>query len=305
MSGRISRTIRAEGNLPMNNHASMLDLTGKTAVVTGASYGLGVTMAETLAGAGATVALVARSAEKLQQVAEKIEKQGGNTVVFTCDVGDPAQVARMAAAILAKFGRVDILVNNAGVAAEAGAMPEMIPDELFEQTVRINLLGLWYCCREFGAAMLREGKGGSIINIASIAGMAGWRDAAPAYQATKAAVINLTKNLACSWGDRRVRVNAIAPGWFPSELTKPLFAMGSMTARLSAGAALGRLGNPEELAGPLLFLASDASSFVTGHTLVVDGGFSAGSGQFSWPEEFYGIMEEAMPNGTGKRIMPA
>ncbi len=288
----------------MNNCASMFDLTGKTAVVTGASYGLGVTMAETLAGAGAQVALVARSAEKLQRVAEKIEKNGGNASVFACDVGDSAQVAKMAAAIIAKCGRVDIVVNNAGVAAEGGAMPELVPNDLFEQTVRINLLGLWYCCREFGAAMLREGKGGSIINIASIAGMAGWRDAAPAYQATKAAVINLTKNLACSWGDRRVRVNAIAPGWFPSELTNPLLAIGSMTARLSAGAALGRLGDPEELAGPLLFLASEASSFVTGHTLVVDGGFSAGSGQFSWPEEFYGIMGEAMPNGIGKRIMP-
>jgi NAD(P)-dependent dehydrogenase (short-subunit alcohol dehydrogenase family) len=296
--------IRTEGHLSMNAHASMFDLQGKTAVVTGGSYGLGVIMAETLAEAGARVALVARSAEKLQQVEDAIEKKGGDAAAFACDVGDPAQVAKMAAAVLAKFGRVDILVNNAGIAAESGAMPEMVPNELFEQTVRINLLGLWYCCREFGAAMLRDGKGGSIINISSIAGMAGWRDSAPAYHATKAAVINLTKNLACSWGDRRVRVNSIAPGWFPSELTKPLFAMGSTTARLSAGAAMGRLGDPKELAGPLLFLASEASSFVTGHTLVVDGGFSAGSGQFSWPEEFYGIMEEAMPNGIGKRIMP-
>jgi len=288
----------------MNNHASMFDLAGKTAVVTGASYVLGVTMAETLAEAGAQVALVARSAGKLQSVADVIAKQGGTAVAFVCDVGDSAQVAKMAAAVLAKFGRVDILMNNAGIVADGGAMPEMLPNELFEQTVRINLLGLWYCCREFGAAMLREGKGGSIINISSIAGMAGWRDNAPAYQATKAAVINLTKNLACSWGDRRVRVNAIAPGWFPSELTKPLLAMSSMIERLSAGAALGRLGDPKELVGPLLFLASEASSFVTGHTLVVDGGFSAGSGQFSFPEEFYAIMGEAMPNGIGKRIMP-
>jgi NAD(P)-dependent dehydrogenase (short-subunit alcohol dehydrogenase family) len=184
-------------------------------------------------------------------------------------------------------------------------MPERVPDELFEKTVRINLFGVWYCCREVGGSMLRDGKGGSIINIASISGMAGWRDHPPAYQATKAAVINLTRNLACSWGDRGVRVNAIAPGWFPSEMTNPFLDMGPLTARLCAAAPLGRLGDPKELAGPLLFLASEASSFVTGHTLVVDGGFSAGSGQFSFPEETYRVLEELMPGGIGKRIMPA
>ncbi len=289
----------------MSHHVSLFDLAGKTAVVTGASYGLGVTMAETLAQAGARVALVARSVDKLQRVAEDIKKQGGTAEVVTCDVGDSAQVAKMAATVLQKFGRVDILVNNAGVAAEGGAMPERVPHDLFEKTVRINLFGVWYCCREIGASMLRDGKGGSIINIASISGMAGWRDNPPAYQATKAAVINLTRNLACSWGDRRVRVNAIAPGWFPSEMTNPLFDMGPLTERLCAAAPLGRLGDPKELAGPLLFLASEASSFVTGHTLVVDGGFSAGSGQFSFPEETYRALEELMPGGIGKRIMPA
>jgi NAD(P)-dependent dehydrogenase (short-subunit alcohol dehydrogenase family) len=289
----------------MNPAASLFNLAGKTAIVTGASYGLGVTMAETLAQAGARVALVARTADKLQRVADDIRKLGGMAEVFTCDVGDPAQVARMTTAVLQKFGRVDILVNNAGVVADGGAMPEKVPHDLFEKTVRINLFGVWYCCREIGASMLRDGKGGSIINIASISGMAGWRDNPPAYQATKAAVINLTRNLACSWGDRGVRVNAIAPGWFPSEMTNPFLAMGPLTERLSAAAPLGRLGDPKELAGPLLLLASDASSFMTGHTLVVDGGFSAGSGQFSLPEETYRSFEELMPDGIGRRIMPA
>jgi gluconate 5-dehydrogenase len=289
----------------MNPAASLFNLAGKTAIVTGASYGLGVTMAETLAQAGARVALVARTADKLQRVADDIRKLGGMAEVFTCDVGDPAQVARMTTAVLQKFGRVDILVNNAGVVADGGAMPEKVPHDLFEKTVRINLFGVWYCCREIGASMLRDGKGGSIINIASISGMAGWRDNPPAYQATKAAVINLTRNLACSWGDRGVRVNAIAPGWFPSEMTNPFLGMGPLTERLSAAAPLGRLGDPKELAGPLLLLASDASSFMTGHTLVVDGGFSAGSGQFSLPEETYRAFEELMPDGIGRRIMPA
>ena len=143
----------------MNTDLSMFDLTGKTAVVTGASYGLGVTMAETLARAGAKVALVARSVDKLQRVAEQIQVQGGTAAVVGCDVGDSAQVASMAATVLRKWGRVDILVNNAGIAADGGAMPERVPHELFEQTVRVNLLGVWYGCQEFGAAMLRDGKG--------------------------------------------------------------------------------------------------------------------------------------------------
>ena len=289
----------------MNPAASLFNLAGKTAIVTGASYGLGVTMAETLAGAGARVALVARSVDKLQRVADDIRKQGGMAEVFTCDVGDSAQVATTAAAVLQEFGRVDILVNNAGIAADGGAMPERVPHDLFEKTVRINLFGVWYCCREIGGSMLRDGKGGSIINIASISGMAGWRDNPPAYQATKAAVINLTRNLACSWGDRGVRVNAIAPGWFPSEMTNVFLGMGPLTERLCAAAPLGRLGDPKELAGPLLLLASEASSFMTGHTLVVDGGFSAGSGQFSLPDETYRAFAELMPDGIGKRIMPA
>jgi NAD(P)-dependent dehydrogenase (short-subunit alcohol dehydrogenase family) len=153
--------------------------------------------------------------------------------------------------------------------------------------------------------MLASGKPGSIINISSIAGMAGWRDNPPAYQATKAAVINLTRNLACSWSDRGVRVNAIAPGWFPSELTNPLFGIGESTARILAATPMGRLGRPEELSGALLFLASDASTFVTGHTLVVDGGFSAGSGDFAWPDSTRAAFENMLPNDMGKRIKPS
>jgi hypothetical protein len=117
-------------------------------------------------------------------------------------------------------------------------------------------------------------------------------------------VINLTRNLACSWADRGVRVNAIAPGWFPSEMTDPFFAMGSMKAWAASTAPMGRVGNPDELTGPVLFLASDASSFVTGQTLVVDGGLSATSGYCPMPEDFYQQLEAAMPNGLGKRIVP-
>ena len=286
----------------MPTPAALFDLTGKVAVVTGASYGLGVTFAETLASAGAKVALAARSADKLQSVAEKIARAGGIAAPFSCDVADPAQVAALVHAVAAKWGHTDILVNNAGIAADAGAVPEKVPHDLFAKTVQVNLMGVWYCCRDFGAAMLRRGNGGSIINIASIAGMAGWRDNPPAYQATKAAVINLTRNLACSWADRRVRVNSLCPGWFPSELTSQFFDVGDVGKHIASVTPMRRIGKVEELVGPLLYLASEASSFVTGTTLVVDGGFDAGSGEFAFPDATHEAFAKAMPNETGKRI---
>ena len=288
----------------MPNAASLFDLKNKIAVVTGASYGLGVTFAETLAAAGAKVALAARSADKLAAVAEKISQAGGTAAAFSCDVSDPTQVARLVAAVTEKFGPADILVNNAGIAADVGPVPEKLPHDLFSQTVQVNLMGVWYGCRDFGAAMLRRGQGGSIINIASIAGLAGWANNPPAYQATKAAVINLTQNLACSWADRRVRVNALCPGWFPSELTGPLFGLPDSLARIVTATPMRRLGKPEELSGALLFLASDASSFVTGTTLVVDGGFNAGSGDFAWPASSNKIMADTIPNNLAHPITP-
>ncbi len=184
-------------------------------------------------------------------------------------------------------------------------MPERLPDELFEQTVRVNLLGTWYCCREVGERMLRDGKGGSIINISSGAGVGGQQNFPPAYLATKAAVINLTRTLACSWGDRGVRVNAIAPGWFPSEMTEPFFAAPAFFERIKGQAAMRRVGDPSELAGALLLLASNASSFMTGHTLVVDGGLTASVGATPFSEEVFAEFASAVPNGLGERIMPS
>ena len=287
---------------PLENLFSLQD---KTALVTGASYGLGVTLAETLSRAGARVVLAARSVDKLKAVEETIGRTGGRALAVTCDVGDPAQVEAMVATAAEHFGRIDILVNNAGVAVDGGIMPERIPNDLFEQTVRVNLLGSWYCCRAVGTLMLKDGKGGSIINIASGAGMGGLRDFPAAYQATKAAVINLTRNLACSWGDRGVRVNAIAPGWFPSEMTAKWLDIPSFREWTKKVAPMGRVGEPAELAGPLLFLASEASSFVTGHTLAVDGGLTASIGGSPWSEDFYRLLGELLPEDLGKRIRPS
>ena len=280
----------------------VFDIAGKVAVITGASYGLGTVFAETLAAAGARVVLTARSAERLEHLAERLRKSGGEALAVACDVGESAQVKAMVEAACARFGRVDVLVNNAGIAADALIAPERIPDSAFEQTIRINLLGAWYCCRETGVRMLADGRGGSIINIASMLGVGGQQGMPPAYQASKAALINLTRNLACNWANRGVRVNAIAPGWFPSELTSGLLSVPAFRSWVEGQAPMSRVGNPAELAGPLLFLASDASSFVTGQTLCVDGGVSAAIGCLAYPAELFEMHAEGLPDNLGKRI---
>ena len=282
---------------------SLFSLKGKTALVTGASYGLGVTFAETLAGAGANLVLAARSLDKLQALAERLGAGGHKTLAVKCDVGNAEDVALMVAAAWQHFGRIDILVNNAGVVAEATIVPEKIPHELFEQTMRVNVLGTWYCCREVAARQLADGKGGSIINIASIAGLTGVADFPTAYQTSKAAVINLTRNLACSWADRGIRVNAIAPGWFPSEMTGPIFGIEAFKRWVTEAAPQGRVGDPNELAGPLLLLASGAGSFMTGHTLVVDGGLSATGAGGNMPQSVSDIFAAHTPNGLARRIV--
>ena len=286
----------------MANYDTLFDIAGKNAIVTGASSGLGVTFASILAERGANVALAARRTERLKQVTEKISKAGGTALPLTCDVTDPDQVKIMVEEAVQQFGRVDILINNAGV-VDIG-MPEKVPNEAFEQTVRVNLLGVWYCCREVGQRMLADGKGGCIINITSNAGLNGQQNFPVAYQATKAAIINLTRNLASSWGDRGVRVNAIAPGWFPSEMTESWLAAPVFLEHVKKMSPLGRIGTPSELAGALLLLASDASSFITGHTLVVDGGASTSMGLPFMSDELFKLMAE-LPGGLGRRIMPS
>src|SRR5919112_9638 len=223
------------------------DLEGKTALVTGASSGLGVTFARALGNAGANVVLVARRVDRLEQLAAEIQATGVQSLSLPCDVGDAAAVAAMVSTAWNRFGRIDILVNGAGVAAEGAVVPQKVPPELFEQTMRVNVMGTFYCCRDLAALMLADGKGGSIINVASISGMAGTANFPVAYQASKAAVINLTRALACSWSDRGVRVNALAPGWFPSEMTESLFAMPPFMDWACAAAPMKRVGDPQGL----------------------------------------------------------
>ena len=288
----------------MLSHDPIFSVKDKTAVITGASSGLGVTFAQVLAERGANVVLSARRVENLNRLKESLDSENFSSMVAQCDVTESAQVANMFTKAEEKFGRVDILVNNAGQIAEAGSVPENITDAMFEQTVKVNLIGLWYCCKEAGRRMLSDGRGGSIINLSSVAGLNGMRGMPAAYQATKGAVTNLTKSLAANWADRGVRVNAIAPGWFPSEMTGPWVKKGMFLDHLSANSPMGRIGKPEELAGALLLLASGASSFINGEIISVDGGVNASTGLPFFTEEMFNVMEKAVPGDLAKRVKP-
>lgn len=270
----------------------LFSLKGRTAIVTGASYGLGARMAVTLAEAGANVVLAARSLDKLEEVGKLVEAAGVKALVQRCDVTDPDQVRATVQAAWDAFGRVDILVNNAGVIAETGGMPERVPDALFAQTMMTNVNAVFCFCREVGARQLADGGGGSIINVASIAGLGASAHFPTAYQSSKAAVINMTKNLAVSWASRGVRVNALCPGWFPSEMTAPFFGLPSFASRVSAMTPMGRIGRDHELDGALVYLASDASSYMTGATFVVDGGVSSHLGGVDYSAELFADLTQ-------------
>jgi len=282
--------------------SEVFDVSGKTAIVTGASSGIGESFAEVLSGAGVTVIAAARREDRLTALAERAAADGRTVVPKVCDVTDSAQVEELVDSTVADHGQLDIMVNNAGTSGDGGPTPERLPHALFEQTVQVNLFGTWYGCQAAARHMLADGKGGSIINISSVLGIGGQQNYPPAYMATKAAVINLTRALAVSWGDREVRVNAIAPGWFPSEMSDPYFAAPPFMASILQQQPMGRVGELHELSGPLLFLASDASSYVNGHTLVVDGGLSASYGAARMSEELTGMFASMIPDGLGTRI---
>lgn len=284
--------------------ATLFDLSGRVALITGASSGLGVTFAQGLAEAGADLVLAARRTDKLEQVAAEVAASTGRRVVtVACDVTDEAQVEAAVHTAVTELGRLDICVANAGAVPEAFSMPEKLPADLWRQSIDVNLTGTWFTCQSAGRVMLTLGRG-SIIIISSYTGISGVPNFPPAYQASKAAVMNMTEQLAASWGDRGVRVNALAPGWFPSEMTDAVLAAPNWKARCDAQAPLGRTGNPEELVGPLLLLASDAGSYVTGEIMQVDGGTSAVVGMTPYDEGLFGLHATVMPNGLGEPIRP-
>jgi len=248
--------------------AQIFDLQGNVALVTGASSGLGVRFAECLAENGASVVLVARRADRLAAVKARIEKSGGSALAVEADVCDRAAMAAAFDAAEKNFGTVTILVNNAGV-AHSGRAVELAEEE-WRRVLSTNLDAVFYCAQEVARRLLAAGKGGAIVNIASVLGF-GVAKGVIAYATAKAGVIQLTKALALELAFKGIRVNAIAPGWIVTDLNRDYLASEKGVA-LKRDIPLGRFGEERDLDGPLLLLVSDAGRYVTGATIVADGG---------------------------------
>ena len=280
------------------------NLGGKVSLITGGSYGLGVVWAQALAAAGSDIALTARSGDLLETVAAALRSSTGRTVsTHTGDVTNDADVSRVVGEAVAAHGHVDVLVNNAGVSEATGRSSEQTSSEHFRHAVEVDLVGVWNYAREVGRHMLGRGSG-SIINIASICGMGATEFTNPAYHASKAAVIGLTHQLAAEWADRGVRVNAISPGFFMSEMVREALELTGTRPWIDSRNPMRRMGEHHELVGPVVFLASDAASYVTGVNLPVDGGHSTiiGAAQLQVPWQLWNDPGPINPEGTYKGL---
>lgn len=253
---------------------ALFSLAGKTAVITGGSRGLGLQLAEALVDAGAHVFLTARSAADLRDSAAHLVARGGTVDWEAGDASDPAQITRICSAALERLGHVDVLVNNAG--ATWGAPAEDYPLDAWDRVMNLNVRSVFLFCQYVAKHSMIPRRRGSIINLASIKGLMGNadHDDIVAYNASKAAVINLTRALAGEWGEYGVNVNSIAPGWFPSKMTRGMIAQRGED-RMASRAPLRRLGDDEDLKGAVLLFASSAGKHITGQVLAVDGGVSA------------------------------
>jgi NAD(P)-dependent dehydrogenase (short-subunit alcohol dehydrogenase family) len=253
------------------NVKELFDLTGRTAIVTGGSRGIGKEMAEGLAEAGASLMLCSRRQEWLDEAVQEFEGRGFTVAGMLCDVVQPEEVQAVVDATVERFGGVDILINNAGISW--GEMPEDMPLDKWQKVIDVNLTGCFLFAQAAGREMLKKNSG-SIINIASIAGLTSSANGPfyAGYVASKAGLIGLTRELAASWGRRGIRVNAIAPGFFHSRLADAVIDI--YERAIQENNVIPRIGNEGELKGIAVFLASDASSYITGQTIAVDGGMT-------------------------------
>lgn len=250
-----------------------MSLQDRVAVVTGAGRGIGLEIAQALAEAGATVVIGEIIEENGRQAARKLTEAGRQADFYPLDVTDSAAVDRTAAAICTKYGKVDILVNDAGYANNIKA--EDYPNDEYYKLMRINVDGVMFCCRAFGRHMLAAGKG-SIVNLGSMSGLiVNKPQPQSVYNLSKAAVHMLTKSLACEWARSGIRVNAVAPGYINTEMTLRGRTNAEWNACWLEMTPMGRCGEPCEVASAVLFLASDAASYITGAVLSVDGGYTA------------------------------
>ena len=247
----------------------LFDLTGKVAIVTGASRGLGQSMAKALADAGADVVLAARTMPRLEELAESIEKSGRRALPLRCDVGRYEEVQKMVQATIGTMKKVDILVNNAGLAINR-SFKDLNYDE-WERHIRVNLSSAFSTCKAVAPFMVKN-RVGKVINISSVLGMrATWNSLA--YCTTKAALIQFTRTLAFEWARYKINVNSIAPGYFKTEMSNVVEEYPETKRMVLEHIPFGRMGEPEELNGAIIFLSSNASDYITGQTLFVDGGY--------------------------------
>ncbi len=254
---------------------NLLDLTGKVALVTGASSGLGVQFAKALAEQGADIAICARRLEKLEAVKKDIEALGVKCFAYKCDVLKVDEIRAMVKAVEEHYGKIDILVNNAGVGDATPAAD--LPDETWRNVLGTNLDAVFYVAREVGKVMLKNGYG-KIINVGSLHSevvMSNTTWPVPAYAAAKGGVKMLTKALAVEWAKNGITVNAIGPAYFGSEMTNDILSTGGFDPVAAAYCPMGRAGREGELNGAVLYFASDASSYTTGQILYIDGGWTA------------------------------
>lgn len=247
------------------------DFSGEVAFITGGSRGLGLEIAEAFGRAGASVVITARREQWLSEAEKQLKDQGISVHPLICDVADPAAVEQAVQRTLADCGKIDILVNNAGLTW--GTPAEQMPFERWQQVINANITGTFLMSQIVGRHMI-ERKKGAIINVASVAGLGGGQLNTVGYNASKAAVINLTRALAVEWGSHNIRVNAIAPGLFRTRMTEGIIAMGAETV-VANTTPLGRIGQPGEIGPVALFLASNGASYITGQTVPIDGGKTA------------------------------
>jgi NAD(P)-dependent dehydrogenase (short-subunit alcohol dehydrogenase family) len=261
-------SVTSRGTAPLAEAAFRLD--GRVAIVTGASSGLGERFARVLAAAGARVVLTARRLDRLERLAAELD----GAIPVACDLNRAADLELPVQRAIEACGRVDVLVNNAGVENIQPALEE--DPERFRLVLEVNLVAPFLLARTAARNMLERGAGGSIVNVASMLGLVGvGRPPQAGYTASKGGLVNLTRELSAQWASSGVRVNAIAPGFFESEMTEELFANERGPKWVARHTPMRRHGDVHELDGALLFLASDASSYVTGHILAVDGGWTS------------------------------
>lgn len=256
------------------NVRALFDLSGKVALVTGGSRGLGEEMALGLGEAGAAVAITARRDAWLRPTEEALKGHGIDVLAMSCDVSKADQVEAAVAAVLDRFGTIDILVNNAGISW--GAPADSMPHDKWQAVLDVNVTGCFFMSQVVGRHLIQRGRGGKIINVASIAGLVGTPSGvldAVGYSASKGAVIALTRDLAVKWARHGITVNAIAPGFFPTRMTQGVLERSQQYVEQTI--PMGRVGRPGELKGVALFLASAASDYITGQVIVVDGGVTA------------------------------